>query len=622
MRIRSLEVAGFRPLRDVELPLDDLTMLLGPNGSGKSSLLAALRLFFDPRRPLDERDIWKGLNRETADEVSIAVTFNRLTPSAREAFTDYLDPDDSLRVERHFNEPGPGIYLAHRAAVPDFSTVRNLPKGHRDAYNELVASGRFDGLETARNKDEAFGRMAAWEAANPGQCERVAEEVAFLRDPAGSPTAVATYLTFLFVGALEQPSVHLDAQGQGAIAALIREVVDTAALDERFASIAAEADSQAREILAASQPLFDEFEAATAASLERFAHGFSVRLAWAGDVRTSTAQPRIQATVRRDDGLETDLEYQGQGIQRSLMYGVLTARVTAEQAEDGRTLLLAIEEPEAFQHPLSARVLADTLRDLSERRFQVIHTTHSPDLLGPRTMRGIRLVGRTDDRAATSVEAFDLARFVARMSEATGNDTFTEESSAARLEANLERHVLEGLFARACVVVEGAEDEAIIRAACQRAGMPLDRAGVAVVQTRGKRSIPLLVAFLTQAGVPCYPLFDLDRDKDDDSAQNRGAERELLSLLGEDASTELEGTDVTPGYACFEHNLGATVAQELGGQYADALQAASEDLGFALKQGRKVAPVLRRALESAAEAGLESDALLRVVDVVGALATE
>lgn len=522
-------------------------------------------------------------------------------------------------MERHFNQPGPGVYLAHRAAVPDFSTVRNLPKGHRDAYNELVASERFDGLETARNKDDALERMVAWETDHPEHCERVAEEVAFLREPAGNPSAVATYLTFLFVGAFEQPSVHLDAQGQGAVAALIREVVDTAALDERFASIAADADGQARDVLAASQPLFDEFEAATASSLERFAQGFSVRLAWDGDVRTSTAQPRIQATVRRDDGLETDLEYQGHGLQRALMYGVLTARVTAEQAESGRTLLLAIEEPEAFQHPLSARVLADTLHELSEQRFQVIHTTHSPDLLRPRTIRGIRLVGRTSDRAGTSVEAFNLAGFVARMSQATGNDTFTEESSAARLEANLERHVLEGLFARACVVVEGAEDEAIIRAACQRAGMPLDRAGVAVVQTRGKRSIPLMVAFLTQAGVPCYPLFDLDRDKNNEAEQNRGAERELLVVLGKDATTSLETTDVTPVYACFEHNLGATVTQELGEQYADALRTASEDLGFALKQGRKVAPVLRRALETASEAGLESDTLHRLVDVVGAL---
>lgn len=622
MRIRTLEVAGFRPLRDVKLPMDELTMLLGPNGSGKSSLLAALRLFFDPRRLLDERDVWKGLNGETADEVSIAVTFDRLIPSAREAFTDYLDSGGSLRVERHFDEPGPGMYLAHRASVQDFSTVRNLPKGHRDAYNKLVVSGRFDGLEKAHNKDEAFERMTAWEAAHPGQCERLAEEVAFLRHPAGSPTAVATYLTFLFVGALEEPSVHLDAGGHGAVAALIREVVDTAALDAQLTAIAVEADSQASRILNASKPLFDKFEKATAASFERFAHGFSVRLAWAEEVLTSTAQPKIQATVRRDDGLETDLEYQGHGIQRSLMYGVLTARVTAEQAEEGRTLLLAIEEPEAFQHPLSARVLADTLRDLSQHRFQVIHSTHSPDLLSPRTIRGIRLVGRANDRAGTSVEAFDLARLVTRMSEATGNDTFTEATTAARLEANLERQVLEGLFARACVVVEGAEDEAIIRAACQRAGTPLDQAGVAVVQTRGKRSIPLLVAFLTEAGVRCYPLFDLDRDKDDESAQNRGAERELLSVLGVDASTELEATDVTQDYACFKHNLGATVAQELGEQYDDALQAACEDLGFVLKQGRKVAPVLRRALESASQTGLESTTLHRLVQVVGNLSTE
>ncbi len=42
--LRTLAVSGYRSLRDVVVPLGDLTVITGPNGSGKSNLYRALRL--------------------------------------------------------------------------------------------------------------------------------------------------------------------------------------------------------------------------------------------------------------------------------------------------------------------------------------------------------------------------------------------------------------------------------------------------------------------------------------------------------------------------------------------------------------------------------------------------
>lgn len=42
--LRTLAIAGYRSLRDVVVPLGDLTVVTGPNGSGKSNLYRALRL--------------------------------------------------------------------------------------------------------------------------------------------------------------------------------------------------------------------------------------------------------------------------------------------------------------------------------------------------------------------------------------------------------------------------------------------------------------------------------------------------------------------------------------------------------------------------------------------------
>jgi len=42
--LTTVAVQGYRSLRDVVLPLDDLTVVTGSNGSGKSSLYRSLRL--------------------------------------------------------------------------------------------------------------------------------------------------------------------------------------------------------------------------------------------------------------------------------------------------------------------------------------------------------------------------------------------------------------------------------------------------------------------------------------------------------------------------------------------------------------------------------------------------
>jgi AAA15 family ATPase/GTPase len=50
MRIKRVWIQGFRSLRNVEIPFDDITTFIGPNGVGKSSVLRALNWFFHGSR--------------------------------------------------------------------------------------------------------------------------------------------------------------------------------------------------------------------------------------------------------------------------------------------------------------------------------------------------------------------------------------------------------------------------------------------------------------------------------------------------------------------------------------------------------------------------------------------
>ena len=47
MQVQRIEIAGYRSIKRLSLPLGPLTVLVGPNGSGKTNLYRALELLHD-----------------------------------------------------------------------------------------------------------------------------------------------------------------------------------------------------------------------------------------------------------------------------------------------------------------------------------------------------------------------------------------------------------------------------------------------------------------------------------------------------------------------------------------------------------------------------------------------
>lgn len=60
MSLSSIDVSGYRSLRNVRLPLEQLTVITGPNGSGKSNLYHVLRLLSQ----ISEGEFARSLSRE------------------------------------------------------------------------------------------------------------------------------------------------------------------------------------------------------------------------------------------------------------------------------------------------------------------------------------------------------------------------------------------------------------------------------------------------------------------------------------------------------------------------------------------------------------------------------
>ena len=612
MHLLQAAIQGYRSLKEVEISLSSLTACIGPNGSGKSSFLGALKLFFEPSSRVDELDFWSGTANETADRISIVVTFTELDDAERERFSGFVEEESgSLTFERRFEEPGQGVYLAQRFAVPHFSTIRMLQRSHKDEYNQLVRSNEFEGLELATSKTDAFQKMTAWEQANADHCELRDEEVSILDDLLQS-------LTFVSVGAFEDPSAHVAAEGEGAVSRLLAKVVDQTQVQAQLQEIADDAVGQSDQILTEASEGFEEFTQLMDGMLDRFAPGCRLSVSWVKP-EVKSSRPRLAVDVETSDGLARPLDYQGHGVQRALMYAALAAQAEGEEVE-GESVLLLIEEPEAFQHPLSCRVLANTLRELSGRNYQIVYSTHSPFFIHPEFVDGLHIFHRADQTgrgASTSVESLDGDSLLTEWVRIFGGDGYTIESVMGRLKAHLPPRVLEGLFARACILVEGDEDEAIVRGAALREGIDLDATGVAVIQTNGKTGMPNVLAFYVMAGIAAYPIFDLDRGKNEGD-QHREAEHQILRALG-DPGEATQG--IHRQYACWEHDLTSQLEGDIGDSYREMLRQAATSFGYPPSRGRKVPAVIAELLHLTDSGGIESPTLIAISQRLREIAT-
>lgn len=176
------------------------------------------------------------------------------------------------------------------------------------------------------------------------------------------------------------------------------------------------------------------------------------------------------ATLVIEDKLETQLEYQGSGVQRALAYALLESNALFEVTESQRSTIILYEEPELYIHPHLMRLLRDKLRDKSSNSsYQVIVSTHSPFLIDiAENPSSLKLIKDNNEGARTVHEIDDSIFHVGE-----------EYDEREMLRAALDFHptVCEAFFAKRVVVVEGDTEVAILRFSselCDKLGVSKD----------------------------------------------------------------------------------------------------------------------------------------------------
>lgn len=209
------------------------------------------------------------------------------------------------------------------------------------------------------------------------------------------------------------------------------------------------------------------------------------------------------ATISLSDapGLQRPFTSFGHGAQRTVQMALikLLASQINQQAADGSTTVLLIDEPELYLHPQAIELLRESLKLLSEQNFQIIFSTHSPLLLG------------TDDVLNTSL-AYKTATDGTVVREKLANAAHTIATNPHQASVVFAiQHATYLMFSETVLLVEGKTEMMILPTLYKTiSGRTLAQDKACLVDGSSSTSIPPMMQVLRGVGFSPKAVVDLD----------------------------------------------------------------------------------------------------------------
>jgi putative ATP-dependent endonuclease of the OLD family len=530
VRLTRVKIRSYRCLKDLEVLLDDYTAFIGPNGSGKSSVLYALNWFFNGGT-LSEEDLHRVAGKPDATDIDVEVTFSDLDTEDRRILASYGRGSFAYFRRTWSSDAGKEKMIGNSKQGPGFAKIRAMTRVTEMRPEYAALRERFSDLVHVTAKDDILSELTRWEndPANRGHLQDIEDADATHMFGINGEHTLAKRVRLVLVPAATDIVNQIGTAGRGSalsnlIGSLMSEAVTTvrASWEARFATQIRELEDEIRKGVSDSTALQADRvnarlgELVPNAQIEFNADAPSWALKGDGSLNTDVII----------DGMRNDVSRQGHGVQRAVMIAMLQALVpdelmaqqnsvhdeTVPAAEAQATLqieldalpglIVCIEEPEIYQHPVRARSFARVLSRLADRRStQVLIATHSPYFVRPEQFMSLR--------------CFALSSGCARISATSLKEVATvsgvpEVRVTRSVEKELPRTFSEGFFADAVVFVEGDTDRVVIEVIADRMGSAFDGEGIAVLAMGGKENICIPHVILQELKIPGYVIADCD----------------------------------------------------------------------------------------------------------------
>ncbi len=545
MRLSTLRIENFRSFEDETIQFDNYTCFVGPNGSGKSTILMALNIFFRNTSSsvtdllnLSEEDFHL---KNTSRPVKITLTFDGLSADAQATLKAYVRQNklvisavaefDPVTQRAPVRQVGSRIvksdfakyFLAqeNKAKAPE---LKKIYESIREGVPELPAPGSMEAMRAA---------LRAFEEEHPEQCELIEGETQFYGWTKGE-NHLRQFIQWVYLPAVKDPTSEQDESRATALGAILERTIRSKVnFDDPLTELRKDAATRYQEILKKEQGVLDVLTDSLTKKLRLWAHeSTNVALEWHFNDQNSIkiAEPLARILAGEHDFLG-ELGRLGHGLQRSLLVALL--QELAETGDSGpEDLLLGFEEPELYQHPPQARHMSSTLEALSEKRTQVVVTTHSPYFVSGRGFPFIRMVRSNLAKKASTVTRYTHTQLAASLASALKKPACSPTATMAVVEQIMQPSQNELYFTRIAVLVEGPEDVAFFSTYMNLMSMLTDfrRLGCHFIVASGKTNLSRPLAIAQGLSIPAFVIFDVDNGDQRDT--NKRDNRCLFELCG------------------------------------------------------------------------------------------
>jgi predicted ATP-dependent endonuclease of OLD family len=600
MIIESIYIENFRGIKEQQLNFDNLTVLVGRNGSGKSSFLKGIDIFYDISAPITNEDFF---DHDTTKEILIRVTYSKLRQDETQEFQSYIR-NDKLIVSKRIkieNEKITQKYYAGSMQIKQFAKIReiSIKRDKVAKFKELIDTKTLPNLSgNPRNAEEVDTLMVEYEKAHPELCEPIEKEEQFFGAKTVGGGKLDNYTKFVLIPAVREVSDETNERKGSSLYQLLDLIVYRQINSKKeIIEFKNEIDGKIKKLYSSDKikelPLLGETITQT---LCKFFPGAELKLNWEDIKPPELIPPKAKPTLI-EDGFEGDITKKGHGLQRALIITLLQhlalTRIQKERIESEKTsnknelnrekkiigpdLILAIEEPELYLHPLRCRYLSNLLRDLSENndpnlKNQIIYTTHSPFFIDLDRFNQMRLIKKqklSDDSCSTSkVTQYSLEQFADEIAKISGIDKaqVTVNTSRVHTISIMDSITNEGFFADVVVVVEGLSDTGFLWAMQDIMKKEWTSLGIAIIPARGKNNIDRPVIIFRGFSIPTYFIFDSDfNNKEKDAKQETIRRNKKYLKLAGVQEEDFPSTQVHETWACFKDKIESYIEIELTG---------------------------------------------------------
>jgi AAA15 family ATPase/GTPase len=554
MKIHKIEIYNWRSIIYNSIYFRDLMIFIGQNNHGKSNILSSL-LFFFGEIGLQDLDFYGSSN-----ELWVEIEFNDLKGGEKVTFQKYVTVSNTIKVRKSAKK-GEGFayngYLQKpnedwlkEENIPNYTnqaSARNLP-----LYQYLPDSGRITKDAFKQAQIEYINNHL-----NYISFEYNLETNNFL---GAKNVAKGMFGDLFFIPSIKKASEELTAKGNSVFGQLYSRVINKMSeSDPKFI----EAKKRITEFSKILNKTTDDGQPnnnrpSDLTSLETLLD--EELKSWKAKIDIEITPPnvddifRVGTNVWIDDGIKTDIERKGHGLQRALIFALFKAwskilkqdREVSTESEEyenasevrvqkrgaSKSTYFIFEEPELFLHPQAQKELFSSLVALSVAESQVILCTHSSSFIGLEHHESICIVIK---------ESFDEGTKILQCKESLFSKL--EEKKRFNLSYWINPDRSELFFAKKVVLVEGQTDKAVIPLIAEKLGV--FRYDFTLIDCGSKDTIPQYIHLLNKFKIKYVVVYDKDHQ------QNKNED----AIASADRSSKIIE-------ACIDSNLGSSLVFE------------------------------------------------------------